>query len=1010
MPWNDVTTRPTEDEVYKFIDEQDAYENAGPVTKAARWAATPLAKAGSMLLDPIGEGLMKYGEGEGLNLGRYHAAKLKPGESAGLGRKAATYGGAFAQSLGEELDSFASPMGIATMAAGPLGRGAQALSGLKPLAGTAVGSVVGRAGTAATYAPKAIGYGMMGHAGIGAYNAVTDPSEAGTLEDLKGPAIEGLMGYLGARQSRTSFKPKTAAAPPSGPITSEGLAQSRFGEAPQRGVNPEAMFGRWDKPAASARPGIDDWVDEFQSQPTRPPASVVDLPRWGLTPEAQVGTRGTGAPPASEIPPEYSGYNEPGYIQEIKARFDKAMGGSNRATGGSGESPYTNQRMAERQAGYAEDRVSRSQAELAKTEKLQAEIDAENKAAGFKVKGRVAKTVPDEATIVAEDLRRPYSENRAKYPKGVINQIDIETLKNSKLAAALSKGELADLRASVMKNPSLRSLLTSDIGEANYDNLVEKLGELGEGFGKGVQKVKGKVAAARQNALTGIADAEATGVFGKGTTAVEAARKAAAALTGPDVTGIGKGFSSFLKSGWAHLEAMGEPGVKLSRLLQRERIDTGIEQAAAEKAGKVLTDAEGKPINRTGGLIRQRHKDTIDSLIKQIADPEDQKNAKALVDVFSGANKADDSFNSGVEKWKALQGLTKLSQFGIGNVAGSVPVAMRNRLGTTLRAARKVLPGSAKFEEALALAKESGQLGEKFSPLMKDSGEGGVSKLVDKLFRISGSEKRMRTMATLAGRDTAQELFTKLKANPTSKSLMKQLDDLLLEDDMGSVLKQGKLTDLQIKRAGGRMNELTQGLAEGIDLPPQWKNYDLATQFKKFSFMQTRNMTKAAKANLPRAAGAVLLGAPLLGEATGDVKAAIKGGVKHAVGAVTGDNKDDSTFLGDIGKEIGDRGAGLGRYGQNLNQAWALGILGDVAKGVERGPMGLAEVLGGPTIGDISEAAYGGYQLYDKGQGYHLGRQAARMVPFIGTGLAGSIKGSYVGKQKKRRKEKKGKR
>jgi hypothetical protein len=194
----------------------------------------------------------------------------------------------------------------------------------------------------------------------------------------------------------------------------------------------------------------------------------------------------------------------------------------------------------------------------------------------------------------------------------------------------------------------------------------------------GWQKAKGAVSSARQKALTNIADAEATGVFGSATTAVEKARKAAAALTGPDVTGVGKGFGSFLKSGWAHLEGMGEPGRQLARLLKRERIDTGIEKAAAEKGGGVFTDAEGTPINRTGKLIYDRNKERIDELLGQITNPEDKANATALVKEFSGQFPKDKSFQSGVEKIKALQGLTKLSQFGIGNVAGSVPVAMRN--------------------------------------------------------------------------------------------------------------------------------------------------------------------------------------------------------------------------------------------------------------------------------------------------------------------------------------------
>jgi len=1032
MPWQDVTKNPTDDEVDKFIYEQDQYANAGPLTKAARWAATPLAKVGTAISDKIAEPLMNYGEGQalpnplhGIGIGPQNIVdRLKPNEKPGWGRSAATYGGAFGETLGEGVDALTSPASLALFGAAPIGRGLQAASGVKGLAGNVVGNTVGRVGTGLTYAPKAVGYGMMGHGALGVKDAVMNPSGQGIIDDLKGPVFETTLGYLGARAPRANYAPK-APKLGTGSVVSEGLlGRPNFGNAPPPLANATGRSPMMGENLGIGRPNASEWIHDSPSVSLGPEAPLTSEgltgpgdwsrynPMAGQAARASVPGHGMQTGP-SAMPAAV----EPPYMQRIKTTFDEALGRPGR-----GAVPT----MGETVQGQAAER----------TRQLQAEVDAENASLGLKAsKPRAPKKAPlptpSPLTIEEEGLRYPMSEGRAKYSQKALDEIDQSTLANPDTVGN-HKGLLSDIRkrlgleepvSEVADAPARESWkgarfkgkdrpapttrrpgFKSARGEVSFGGPAPEgspWAKAEDAIAGATARVKSGLSSARMKALDNIAAAEQRGVLGN-------VRKGAAALTGPDITGMGGGAKSFLQSGWAYLENMGQPGQQLARLLKRERIDVGIEKSAIEKAGGKLADAEGTPVNRTGKLILDRNKERIDELLGRITDPEHKKQAESLIKEFSGGNVTDAAFNAGVDKIKAFQGLTKLSQFGIGNVAGGVPVAMRNRLGTTLSAARKVLPGSKEFEAAYKLAQESGHLDEASGVIMSDAGHGGVSKLVDKLYRISGSEKRMRTMATLAGRDTAQELFAKLKANPTNKWTYKQLDDLLLEDDMAAVLKQPKLTDLQIKRAGGRMNELTQGLAEGIDLPPQWKKYDLATQFKKFSFMQTRNMKEAFKANPGRTLAAGLIGAPILGELTGDTKAGIKGAVKHGVKYATGDTDQMSPTLSeDIMKEIGDRGSGLDRYGANMNQAWALGLLGDVAKGIERGPSGLAEVVAGPTIGDIAEAGYGAHQLATKGQGYHLGRQAARAVPFIGTGLAASIKGSYQGKQKRKTKGKK---
>jgi len=328
---------------------------------------------------------------------------------------------------------------------------------------------------------------------------------------------------------------------------------------------------------------------------------------------------------------------------------------------------------------------------------------------------------------------------------------------------------------------------------------------------------------------------------------------------------------------------------------------------------------------------------------------------------------------------------------------------MRNSIGTTVKNTWRVMKD---YQGALREARESGMLDDMVKSVGGDAGEGGIGKLLNRVYGIEGSEKRLRTIATLSGKSTAKDLFAKLKANPTNKKLYKQLDDLLLEDDMGAVLNQSGLTDKQLKRAGGRMNELTQGLAEGIDLPAQWTGnaaVDLVTQFKKYSFMQTRNMKEAYKANKVKTIATLLTVFPALGEVIGDTKATIKGGVKGFMD----EGADKEAIASEIVKAIEARGeVGVDRYLENLGQAWAFGLFGDMFKGAARGPSGLTDTLAGPTAGDLSDIASGAYNLGTKGQGYHLARTAARAIPFVGTAIAGNIQGSYQARQQRRKRDK----
>jgi hypothetical protein len=458
-------------------------------------------------------------------------------------------------------------------------------------------------------------------------------------------------------------------------------------------------------------------------------------------------------------------------------------------------------------------------------------------------------------------------------------------------------------------------------------------------------------------------------------------------------------FSGIIRSGWGHLEKAGEPGVKLKRLLARARADFEAEAVKAGYQGKL------------GGQIWEAHGDEIKNLVSQIPDKAERDKINEIIQTQLGRLPAAKSqFKGGIDELKKFQAATKLSQFVISNTSALATNFMR---GNTKAATKALYDTIFDFKNSVNTARKTGALRSVENEFENELARDIVSERINKYYGISKSEKVLRTMSALTGRSTAKELFETLKKNPGDTRAAKRLDDLLLEDIGQIVRTQGALTEKQLNRAAGRMAELTQGRAESIDLPPLWTGHpmvDLATQFKRYAFVQTRNMKEAFWADPERTITALLTVFPVIGELVGDTKAGIKGVVRGVgkegfTGAVTGDwSREDVQRA--INEELEGRGKGLERYFNNLAQSWALGLFYDLYSASSRGEQGLIEWFGGPTGSDVSETGSALYNLGTKGRTEPLKRKAARMIPVIGTGVASNIRGSYYGRQQRRAREK----
>jgi hypothetical protein len=367
----------------------------------------------------------------------------------------------------------------------------------------------------------------------------------------------------------------------------------------------------------------------------------------------------------------------------------------------------------------------------------------------------------------------------------------------------------------------------------------------------------------------------------------------------------------------------------------------------------------------------------IEKLIKGTDDPKRVReilSAHLGRDVASTGNPAWTTINKGIRK---VMSAAHLSHYAVSNFSQMATTPLRANLSAYAEAIGKV---ATDYKKAVGEAEATGALQTINQDLLREvGGEGAMSKL----FLMKKSETLNRTVSAVAGKSTANQLFTQLKKDPTNKRARARLQNLVLEP-VDNVLKQESLTPEQQGIAGGRMSEITQGRAQGIDLPRLWSGHPIAEiplLFKKYAFTQTRIIRDAVMENPGRNIPLALALYATMGEGIGDIKAGVKGAVS-GVGP---------------GQAIADRGEGLERVFANLGQAWALGILTDVISAGGKAS-GLAELMGGPVASDAGQLMYGAYHAAaDKpgGSGPYdpLKKQFARSIPFVGSGIAARVGG-----------------
>jgi len=373
----------------------------------------------------------------------------------------------------------------------------------------------------------------------------------------------------------------------------------------------------------------------------------------------------------------------------------------------------------------------------------------------------------------------------------------------------------------------------------------------------------------------------------------------------------------------------------------------------------------------------------ISKLIEQTTNPDlVYRNVKRIL---KRDRDHDEAANKLVRNTANVMAWANLSNFVLGNFNQNAMIPLRSSTKAFLSSVANVMKGKSKAE-----ALDSGALQTLAGEILLEEGK---SSKMTKLYGMDFSERLNRSISSGAGRGTAIELFNILKKNPKAAKVRQQFEDLLLED-ADQILKQDKLTDEQLNRAGGRMSEITQGRAQPLDLPYHWTGspyMQLVLLFKKYAFRQTRMIADAIKANPSRNIPAALILFQAMGELTGDAKAAISG---LSSAALTGDDPEQKIRekISERGDWIGSDSPILNRVLANYSQSWFLGLLGDI---LEKGSKkeAIIEFAGGPVLSQGAEVVSGTVQAA-KGNPKPLAKTLGSKVPVIGSGVRQAIQNS----------------
>lgn len=291
--------------------------------------------------------------------------------------------------------------------------------------------------------------------------------------------------------------------------------------------------------------------------------------------------------------------------------------------------------------------------------------------------------------------------------------------------------------------------------------------------------------------------------------------------------------------------------------------------------------------------------------------------------------------------------------------------------------------------EGKAFAADTGVVQENVKKMLAEMGE---TKFSDKFMKYTGfeaTETQLRRIGSLAGRNYAEILFSKLKKNPDNLFAIRRLEQLNI--DTKAALERGNLTEEDLLMAGYKTVADMQPISRQ-DAPYYWQDpaVKIATQFKSFAmkqgvFLKDFVFDEARKGNL-KPLITFVVGGLAVGEVVGDLKAAVR--LRERQGDVFGRILDDLMTIGGLGLATDffsnmfydQTGYGflkfvVGPTATDLANGTSA-VFSDVRRLVEKGPESFA------ALGQKSEAG--------KAQS-RVGKELVQKVPVVGQIIRGKV-------------------
>lgn len=417
-----------------------------------------------------------------------------------------------------------------------------------------------------------------------------------------------------------------------------------------------------------------------------------------------------------------------------------------------------------------------------------------------------------------------------------------------------------------------------------------------------------------------------------------------------------------------HAREANMPGYRTDKNVYREHL---------EDMGKRITEA-----TNYGPMDLADPNSPLVNLIKQSKNPE---YASSLMSKILNRDKfADPDANILSRKVVGLQAWMHLATSGIGNLNTIAMVPIQTNVSSFLKGLTQTVMQSQATRE---FAQSSGAIQNIFKEIFAAASK-GHSFTPSKVYGLDAEERFMRTLSAASGKAYAKQLFNDIKGGNVNQRSLQRLQDLIL-DGPTKFMSQTELSDQQLKRAAFRTAELTQGLATNLDLPHYWTGSSLSnilTLFHKYQFAQTKIVKDLIMSNPVRNIPLLFGASQIAGEITGDLKAALTGGIRAGISGDTDKLGDQIANRGQFWQDKFGADEVTARMIENANQSFALGIYADVLEAMGGTGTDLLKRMAGSTINDLIRVFDIGRKAAS-GKLSSAGTDAIGMVPVVGPPL-----------------------